>query len=98
APDQSGERVFQNWLAPARIRREEHRNVDRAMALLEFVTLAHLAHQRASVLSGGQRKLLELARVMMAEPALVLLDEPAAGVNPSLVETIMSRVAEINAR
>jgi branched-chain amino acid transport system ATP-binding protein len=98
APDQSGERVFANWVAPARIRREEHRNIDRAMALLDFVTLAHLAHERASVLSGGQRKLLELARVMMAEPTLVLLDEPAAGVNPSLVETIMSRIAELNAR
>ncbi len=66
---------------------------DHALALLDFVTLAKLAHEPARVLSGGQRKLLELARVMMAKPAIVLLDEPAAGVNPGLTETIMSRIA-----
>ena len=61
------------------------------MALLEFVTLDRLAHEPARILSGGQRKLLELARVLMADPAIILLDEPAAGVNPSLLETIMAR-------
>ena len=71
--------------------REERANVERAMALLEFVTLDGLAHEPARILSGGQRKLLELARAMMADPAIVLLDEPAAGVNPSLCETIISR-------
>ncbi len=98
AQDQTGEHLLPNWIAPGRVRREEHRNVERAMALLEFVTLDRLAHEPARILSGGQRKLLELARVMMAEPAIILLDEPAAGVNPSLVETIISRIAEINRR
>jgi branched-chain amino acid transport system ATP-binding protein len=98
AQDQTGERIFMNWFGPGRIREDERRNVERAMALLEFVTLDRLAHEPARILSGGQRKLLELARVMMADPAIVLLDEPAAGVNPSLVETIMSRIAEINRR
>ena len=72
--------------------------MDRAMGLLEFVTLARLAHEPAKILSGGQRKLLELARAMMAEPEIVLLDEPAAGVNPNLCETLMSRIAELNHR
>ena len=98
AKDQIGERIFANWLRPAAVAREERANIERAMALLEFVTLDRLAHEPARILSGGQRKLLELARAMMADPAIILLDEPAAGVNPSLCETIMSRIAEINGR
>jgi branched-chain amino acid transport system ATP-binding protein len=62
------------------------------------VTLASLAGRPARVLSGGQRKLLELARVLMADPAIILLDEPAAGVNPTLLEVIMKRIRDINAR
>jgi branched-chain amino acid transport system ATP-binding protein len=96
AQGQTGERILASWFKPRQVGREEHGNLDRALALLDFVTLAKLAHEPARVLSGGQRKLLELARVMMAKPAVVLLDEPAAGVNPSVVETIMSRVAELN--
>jgi branched-chain amino acid transport system ATP-binding protein len=68
------------------------------MALLRFVELERLALDPARVLSGGQRKLLELARAMMTEPSLLLLDEPAAGVNPSLMNTIVERVVEINRR
>jgi branched-chain amino acid transport system ATP-binding protein len=96
AKGQRGERILPNWLAPGSIAREERANIERAMALLDFVTLARLAYEPARVLSGGQRKLLELARTMMAEPRIVLLDEPAAGVNPSLTETIMSRIVELN--
>ena len=96
AQGQTGERIFANWFRARIVAQEEHRNLERAYALLDFVTLARLAHEPARILSGGQRKLLDLARVMMADPALVLLDEPAAGVNPSLVETIISRIAELN--
>jgi branched-chain amino acid transport system ATP-binding protein len=98
AKDQTGEHVLANWFKAAVIAREERVNMERAMALLEFVTLDKLAREPARILSGGQRKLLELARAMMADPAIVLLDEPAAGVNPTLCETIMSRIAEINRR
>ena len=56
-----------------------------------------LADEPARVLSGGQRKLLELARVMMADPAVILLDEPAAGVNATLLEVIIDRIRAINA-
>ena len=68
-----------------------------ARALLDFVTLSRLEGEPARVLSGGQRKLLELARVLMADPAAILLDEPAAGVNPTLLEFIIDRVLELNA-
>ena len=98
APAQSGERLWPNWTAGGRIAAEERRNADKAAALLDFVTLAPLAHEPARILSGGQRKLLELARILMADPGLILLDEPAAGVNPALLETVMSRIAELNRR
>jgi branched-chain amino acid transport system ATP-binding protein len=68
------------------------------MHWLDFVGLARLAQQPASVLSGGQRKLLELARVLVAEPKLILLDEPGAGVAPPLLAIIMEKIAELNAR
>jgi branched-chain amino acid transport system ATP-binding protein len=95
---QVGERMLPNWLMPWRVARQERETFDKAMALIEFVTLSRLARERARVLSGGQRKLLELARVLMAEPAIILLDEPAAGVNPTLLEVIIERISEINRR
>jgi branched-chain amino acid transport system ATP-binding protein len=96
ARDQAGERIWPNWFSPRRVRHDERRNLREAMALLDFVTLERLAHEPARILSGGQRKLLELARILMARPRIILLDEPAAGVNPTLLEVIMSRIVEIN--
>jgi branched-chain amino acid transport system ATP-binding protein len=93
---QPGETFWRNWFTPARVREQERAVQDQAMHWLEFVGLAALAHQPARVLSGGQRKLLELARVMVAQPTLVLLDEPGAGVNPALLETIVERIAELH--
>jgi branched-chain amino acid transport system ATP-binding protein len=98
AQAQSGERLFANWLSPRRVANEERANIEKAMAHLEFLGLAHLAREPARILSGGQRKLLELGRVLMADPRLILLDEPGAGVNPALLDTIIDRVAEINRR
>ncbi|WP_372619398.1 ABC transporter ATP-binding protein [Falsiroseomonas sp.] len=95
---QRGERFWTNWLRPGAVAAEERRNRDVAMHWLEFVGLAKLASQPASVLSGGQRKLLELARVLVAEPRLILLDEPGAGVAPPLLAIIMEKIAELNAR
>ena len=88
------------WLRRGRVAaRGARRRRQSALALLDFVTLSRSStHEPARVLSGGQRKLLELARVLMADPALILLDEPAAGVNPALLELIIDRVAELNAR
>ncbi|MPZ70915.1 MAG: ATP-binding cassette domain-containing protein [Actinobacteria bacterium] len=69
---------------------------DRAMELLAFVGIERLADEPAKSLSYGQRKLLEFAAVLMTEPRLILLDEPAGGVNPALLERIMDRIEEIN--
>ena len=69
----------------------------RAMDLLDFTGLAQHASAPAQSLSYGQRKLLELAYVLVAEPAIVLLDEPAGGVNPTLINQIATRVRELNA-
>jgi branched-chain amino acid transport system ATP-binding protein len=95
---QRGERFWANWLSPGAVAAEERRNRARAMEWLDFVGLAKLASQPASVLSGGQRKLLELARVLVAEPKLILLDEPGAGVAPPLLAIIMEKIAALNAR
>ena len=94
--DQTGERLWANFTAPRRIAVEERTARDKALGLLDLVALRRLADDPARVLSGGQRKLLELARVMMADPKVVLLDEPAAGVNPTLLEVLIDRIREIN--
>lgn len=97
APSQTGERPLANFLRPGRVAAEERAAVDRARGLLDFVTLSHLEHEPARILSGGQRKLLELARVLMADPKAILLDEPAAGVNPTLLELVIDRILSLNA-
>jgi branched-chain amino acid transport system ATP-binding protein len=97
AQDQRGEAPFANFF-PRAVAAQERRNAERARDILAFVALEKLAAAPASVLSGGQRKLLELARVLMAAPRIVLLDEPAAGVNPTLLETIIDRIAALHAR
>jgi ABC-type branched-subunit amino acid transport system ATPase component len=75
-------------------RRVGRSDAERAAALLADLRLAHVARLRASELSYGQRKLLEFAAVLMSSPRLVLLDEPTAGVNPVLVETMERFIRE----
>ena len=70
----------------------------RAMEMLDFMEIAQVAGTLGGALSYGQRKLLELGAVLMAEPELVLLDEPAGGVNPALLERIADRIRRLNAR
>jgi branched-chain amino acid transport system ATP-binding protein len=94
---QAGERFWANWLRPGAVAAEERRLRDRALHWLDFVGLTRLAQDPARVLSGGQRKLLELARVLVAEPRLILLDEPGAGVAPPLLAIIMDKIAALNA-
>lgn len=95
---QSGERFWMNWLMPARVAREELAARERAVEVIEFVNLGRVIVDQAKTLSGGQLKLLELARVMMADPRIVLLDEPAAGVNPSLMMTLVDKIRALNER
>ena len=94
---QTGERFWANFTAPRRVAGEERDAQEKALTLLDLVALRKLAHDPARILSGGQRKLLELARVMMADPKVILLDEPAAGVNPALLEVLIARIQTINA-
>jgi branched-chain amino acid transport system ATP-binding protein/branched-chain amino acid transport system permease protein len=87
--------VMENMLVPYRGTRAAHRK--RARELLEFVGIAGYHAAPAGTLSYGQRKLLELACVLVADPAIILLDEPAGGVNLSLVNNIAARIRELNA-
>jgi ABC-type branched-subunit amino acid transport system ATPase component len=95
---QAGERFWNNWARAGRVAREERLARERAMEVLELCDLAGKAGDLAGRLSGGQQKLLELARVLVAEPKLILLDEPAAGVNPVLLETLVDRIVLLNRR
>ena len=95
---QVGEYFWANWLRPGAVRVQERQTRDAARHWLAFVGLTDLEQKPARVLSGGQRKLLELARVMVAEPKLVLLDEPGAGVNPALLDQIVDKIAALNAQ
>jgi branched-chain amino acid transport system ATP-binding protein len=69
---------------------------DRAMELLDFVGITYLANEKAKNLSYGQKKLMEFAATLMKKPQLILLDEPAGGINPALLETIVDRIRQIN--
>ncbi len=93
---QTGENLIKVWLQQGQIRQEERENKERALSILESVGLAAKAYDYAGALSGGQRKLLEIARALMTRPKLILLDEPAAGVNPTLIEQICEHIVKWN--
>jgi ABC-type branched-subunit amino acid transport system ATPase component len=88
--------VLENMLVPAQRGLSGRRHRQRALELLAFVGIANHAGALAGTLSYGQRKLLELAYVLVADPAVVLLDEPAGGVNPTLIQHIADRIRELN--
>jgi branched-chain amino acid transport system ATP-binding protein/neutral amino acid transport system ATP-binding protein len=88
---QSGENLWNSWFNSAKVSREEKSVEAKAFETLEFLEMTHLADEMAVNLSGGQKKLLELGRALMADPELIMLDEPGAGVNP----TLLNKIAEI---
>ena len=94
APDQAGEKL---WIAPFRWlwRDQEAANMARADALLDRFKLLHMRDEFAGNLSGGQRKLLEMARALMTDPTLIMLDEPMAGVNPALTQSLLGHIKEL---
>jgi branched-chain amino acid transport system ATP-binding protein len=96
--DQVGERLWNNILHYRRVVRQERNLRRQAHEILEFVNLYHLRHAYAEELSGGQKKLLELARVLMADPTMILLDEPGAGVNPTLMKELVKRIQKLQER
>jgi ABC-type branched-subunit amino acid transport system ATPase component len=79
-------------------KRKEMYSLDKCLELLEFVGLLKLAHEKAGNLSYGQRKLVELATILAQEPRLILLDEPAGGINPTLIQQMSDRIKELNRR
>ena len=96
AASQPGENIILNWLAPSRVARRERQVRERADETLEFLGLTHVADELAGNLSGGQKKLLELGRTMMSDARLILLDEPGAGVNPTLMLKVIDMIRRLN--
>jgi branched-chain amino acid transport system ATP-binding protein len=97
APDQPGERLLNVVARPNVSRRREAQVRERALEMLELFDLIDLADAYAGTLSGGQRKLLEFARALMAEPQLLMLDEPMAGINPVLGRTLLDHMQRFRA-
>jgi branched-chain amino acid transport system ATP-binding protein len=91
-PEQAGEALWNPLLLPFRVRRQEREFREKALDVLEFVDLWHLRDEYAANLSSGQKKLLELARTLMSDPGLILLDEPGAGVNPTLMKRLVANI------
>ncbi len=93
--DQAGEKIWNTWFRPSAVRKQEKAIHEKAIEVLEFVELIDLKDEYAGSLSGGQKKLLELAKSLMADPKLVLLDEPGAGVNPTLMRKLMANIRKL---
>jgi branched-chain amino acid transport system ATP-binding protein len=96
ARGQQGDRLFNSIFLRRRWQEQEKGLIEEALDILELVELEKLAFSPAGELSGGQRKLLEVARGLMAKPRLLLLDEPAAGINPVLGKRIFQRLEEFS--
>ena len=94
--NQSGENLFTTWFNPWKVKREENENLNKGEEILDFLKLSHLADEYAGNLSTGQKKLLEIGRTLMSDPKIILLDEPAAGVNPTLMNNIVDRIIAIS--
>jgi len=94
-PKQPGENIIKNWIARGAVARREKEVQKRAEEALEFLSISHLWNEEAGNLSGGQKKLLELGRTMMTDAKLVLLDEPGAGVNPTLLLKIRDMIEKL---
>jgi branched-chain amino acid transport system ATP-binding protein len=97
APDQPGEHLLNVVFRQRAWRRRESEVREQAMELLDVFNLTKLADAYAGTLSGGQRKLLELARALMARPRLLLLDEPMAGINPTLGRRLLDHMQRLRA-
>ncbi len=92
---QLGESLWRSILRRDSVKAQEEEMLERTWETLEFFDIDHLAHEYAGNLSGGQRKLLELARALQTDPKMLLLDEPFAGVNPSLEERLLDHIADL---
>ncbi len=94
---QIGEGIFNVFLHPLKIKRENEKLLKDAYEILELVQLYDLRNEYAGNLSGGQKKLLSLGRILMSDPILLLLDEPTAGVNPTLIRDLIVAIKNLRA-
>lgn len=95
---QSGERIWNIFFRPKKVAAEEAKAVEKALEILDFFDLTHMIDDYAGALSGGQKRLLEMARALMTDPKMFLLDEPFAGVNPTLARKLIGRIKELRER
>lgn len=95
AKHQLGENPFSAMFMRPQVLKSEKANLERALELLNMLQLAHLKNDYAGDLSGGQKKLLSLGRVFMLDPDMILLDEPTAGVNPTLRVQLMDAIKQL---
>ncbi|MGB8712988.1 MAG: ABC transporter ATP-binding protein [Onishia taeanensis] len=95
-PEQSGENLFNSWLRWGRVCKEDTKVLERVDEVLDFLEISHVADELAGNLSGGQKKLLDLGRTMMTDAKMVLLDEPGAGVNRTLLGKIREAIRRLN--
>jgi len=93
---QSGENLINAWFRRGRVEQEEQEIHTRALEVIDFLNLDHIANEIAGNLSGGQKKLLELGRTMMVDAKIVFLDEVGAGVNRSLLREIGDAIIKLN--
>jgi len=93
---QAGEKLMDAWFRPSLVRQQEAKVRDKAMEVIDFLNLGHVAQELAGNLSGGQKKLLELGRTMMVDAKVVLLDEVGAGVNRSLLREVGEAIVRLN--
>ena len=94
--NQVGENIFNSWFSSKKVNLREKVILEKAVDSLEFLGLSKLKSELAGNLSGGQKKLLEIGRTMMTDAKLVLLDEPGAGVNPTLMLKIIEMIRRLN--
>jgi ABC-type branched-subunit amino acid transport system ATPase component len=92
---QLGEGLWNALFDKKRVLQQERENLERALDLLRLVELIDLRNEYAGNLSGGQKKLLALGRILMADPEIILLDEPTAGVNPTLIKSLMRLIDDL---
>jgi len=86
--EQMGERLWNSWFRIPSVKNQERKIKEKALDVLDFLEIGELSNEYAGNLSGGQKKLLEFGRTMMTDPELILLDEPGAGINPTLMKKL----------
>jgi neutral amino acid transport system ATP-binding protein len=92
---QTGESLIALWVKRGTVREEEKKNLGKALGLIEAMDLSRLKDQFAENLSYGQQKLLEIGRALMSDPKIILMDEPTAGINPSMIRKIIELILKM---